>query len=110
VRRRFTPFSALNPRKAVDAVVHRLVHSHQIHAAIAARDGHGTRIIKGVAMTEQQERNRMTREREEIAARVAVFKATQEKFQRDREEYYEATMEAARAVRWNKNVGGALRR
>jgi hypothetical protein len=63
-----------------------------------------------MAMTEQQKRKRLARAREEIAARVAVFKATQEKFQRDREEYYEATMEAARATQWSKNVGGASRR
>ena len=61
-------------------------------------------------MSERQKRKRLAREREEIAARVAVFKATQEKFQRDREEYYEATMQAARAVRWNNNAGAALHR
>jgi hypothetical protein len=61
-------------------------------------------------MTEQQKRKRMALERKEIAARVATFKATQEKFQRDREAYYEATMETARAVRRNQSAGGALRR
>ena len=50
-------------------------------------------------MTELQEK--LALEREEIAERVALFKATQEKFQRDREKYYAATMEAARAVRRN---------
>jgi len=35
-------------------------------------------------------------EREEIAARVANFKATQEKFQREREEYFATTLENAR--------------
>jgi chorismate mutase len=35
-------------------------------------------------------------EREEIAARVAHFKATQEKFERAREEYFITTMENAR--------------
>jgi hypothetical protein len=35
-------------------------------------------------------------EREEIAMRVANFKATQEKFERAREEYFAATMENAR--------------
>jgi hypothetical protein len=34
--------------------------------------------------------------REEIAARVASFRATQEKFEREREEYFETTMEKAR--------------
>ena len=44
-------------------------------------------------MTEQQER--LAREREEIAARVANFKATQEKFEREREEYFVTTLENA---------------
>lgn len=34
--------------------------------------------------------------REEIAARIASFRATQEKFEREREEYFETTMENAR--------------
>jgi hypothetical protein len=55
-------------------------------------------------MTEQKDRPnqehyrqaRLNRAREEIAARVATFRATQEKFEREREEYYETTMENAR--------------
>ena len=43
--------------------------------------------------TEQQDR--FANEREEIAARVARFKATQEKFAREREAFYAATMERA---------------
>lgn len=39
--------------------------------------------------------DRLAREREEIAARVATFKATQEKFQREREEYFTTTLENA---------------
>ena len=34
--------------------------------------------------------------REEIAARIASFRATQEKFEREREEYFETTMKKAR--------------
>jgi hypothetical protein len=49
---------------------------------------------KGIGMTEQQDR--LTREREEIATRVASFKATQERFQREREEYFVTTLENAR--------------
>ena len=45
-------------------------------------------------MTESEDR--LAREREEIAARVANFKATQEKFQREREEYFVVTLENAR--------------
>jgi chorismate mutase len=44
-------------------------------------------------MNEQQDR--LAREREEIAARVASFKATQQKFEREREEYYAATLGSA---------------
>jgi chorismate mutase len=50
---------------------------------------------KGMAMTEQKDR--LTLEREEIAARVASFKATQEKFEREREEYFVTTLENARS-------------
>jgi chorismate mutase len=39
---------------------------------------------------------RLAREREEIAVRVANFKATQEKFKREREEYFTTTLESAR--------------
>jgi len=39
--------------------------------------------------TERQDR--LAREREEIEARVAKFKATQEKFQREREEFFRWT-------------------
>ena len=44
-------------------------------------------------MTDQ---NNAASEREEIAARVARFKATQEKFKREREEYFVTTLENAR--------------
>jgi len=58
-------------------------------------------------MTERQ--NRLATEREEIASRIARFKATQEKFAREREEYAAATMENAlnHAPRWTsqKAVG-----
>jgi hypothetical protein len=47
-----------------------------------------------MGMTEQQDR--LAREREEIATRVANFRATQEKFEREREEYFVATLENAR--------------
>jgi chorismate mutase len=49
---------------------------------------------KRIGMTEQQDSAAL--EREEIATRVANFKATQEKFQREREEYFVTTLENAR--------------
>ena len=47
-----------------------------------------------MGMTTLQER--IAQEREEIARRVAKFKATQEKFEREREEYFVTTLENAR--------------
>jgi hypothetical protein len=47
-------------------------------------------------MNEDEERK--ARERDEIAARVAAFRATQEKFKREREEFFVSTMESARKV------------
>lgn len=46
-------------------------------------------------MTEREER--LARDRAEIAARVARFKETQQKFEREREEYYATTLGKA----WN---------
>lgn len=48
-------------------------------------------------MTELEQR--LVKEREEIAARVASFKAMQEKFQREREEYCTVTLRNAREGR-----------
>ena len=45
-------------------------------------------------MIEQQDN--AAQEREEIAARIARFKATQEKFKRERERYFVTTLENAR--------------
>jgi hypothetical protein len=47
-----------------------------------------------MGMNDQQDRRAL--EREEIAERVASFKATQEKFRRAREEYCVTTLENAR--------------
>jgi hypothetical protein len=65
-----------------------------IRAPIRFANGDGKRIKKGMGMTEQEDR--LARERKEIAARIASFKATQEKFKREREEYYVTTLENAR--------------
>ena len=42
-----------------------------------------------------KENERLAREREQIRARVAGFKAIQEKFKREREEYFVTTLEKA---------------
>jgi hypothetical protein len=55
----------------------------------------GTRTLTGWAMSEKEDR--LARALEEIAARVASFRATQEKFQRERQEYYATTLGNA----WN---------
>jgi hypothetical protein len=66
----------------------------RIHAPFA-RANDGGRESKnqtrhGWAMTEKEER--LARDRAEIAARVASFRETQQKFEREREEYYETTL------------------
>jgi chorismate mutase len=48
-------------------------------------------------MTEQEQRR--AAEREEIAARVASFKATQKKFRREREEYFVTTLQNAQVIK-----------
>jgi hypothetical protein len=51
--------------------------------------------LQGWAMTEiamTDKDAQLVREREEIAARVANFKATQQKFERERQEYYASTL------------------
>jgi hypothetical protein len=68
----------------------------------------GTNNIKGMGMTEQQDHAAL--EREEITTRIASFRATQEKFQRERDAYCSATLEAARAVRGNRHADAELRR
>jgi hypothetical protein len=39
-------------------------------------------------------------ERADIQKRIATFKANQQRFQREREEYYATTMARARATQW----------
>jgi chorismate mutase len=51
-------------------------------------------------MTEQSER--LARTRAEIAARIASFKAMQEKFQREREEYCVTTLRNAQSGSYGK--------
>jgi hypothetical protein len=71
-----------------------------IRAPISIANAPGTRLEKKIGkenrmgMTEPQDR--LARAREEIATRVANFKATQEKFQREREEYFVTTLENAK--------------
>ena len=64
----------------------------RIHASFARANDGGARIKQdsGWAMTEKEER--LARDRAEIAARVASFRETQQKFERAREEYYETTL------------------
>ncbi len=75
--------------------MHVLTRLNVIAAAVLeCRRAH---ILKwGFDMTEDEQRK--IREREEIAARVAAFRATQEKFKREREEYFVSTLENARKV------------
>lgn len=47
---------------------------------------------------------RMATDRDDIARRVADFRETQNRFQRAREAYYEATIEKVRAIEWNESA------
>jgi len=69
---------------------------HRIRASISdanEKDANQT-ASKACRMTEREDR--LARERAEIAARVASFRATQEKFRRERDEYFATTLEKAR--------------
>jgi hypothetical protein len=55
-------------------------------------------------MSEQYDR--LARERDEIAARVANFRATQQKFERERDEYFVATLKNARHCEWSRRTLG----
>jgi hypothetical protein len=69
-----------------------------IHAPIKNADARGARIKReGWAVTKQEERR--AQEREEIATRIATFKATQQKFEREREEFFLTTMQNARKTK-----------
>ena len=46
-------------------------------------------------------KDRLDAERDVVQRRLANFKATQRKFQQEREEYYARTMSAARATQWS---------
>ncbi len=78
---------------AITRTITILQRRFPIRAPIAIANGYEDE-SKGYAMTEQQDR--LAREREEIVARVANFKATQKKFEREREEYFVTTLENAR--------------
>jgi hypothetical protein len=86
--------STANLKRCARAAITILQRDFPIHAPIADANGGWTRLKKGMGMTEPQDR--LALEREEIAARVASFKATQEKFEREREEYFVTTLENAR--------------
>ena len=64
-----------------------------IHAPFArANDGGATKSNKKTWMGDDGEGRKLARDRAEIAARVASFRETQQKFEREREEYYETTL------------------
>jgi hypothetical protein len=66
---------------------------------MAERESNKTRM----AMTEKEQR--LARDRAEIAARVASFRETQQKFEREREEYYVTTL--ANALNGSDGRSGA---
>jgi hypothetical protein len=92
-RARYKDDSGFIHCEAFDHAITFLQRRFPIGAPIAGANAGGTRLT-GMGMTEQEQR--LAREREEIAMRVANFKATQEKFEREREEYFVTTLENAR--------------
>jgi hypothetical protein len=64
----------------------------QNRASICRANGRGTRINGDGTLSRTKESERLTKEREEIAARVAGFRAIQEKFKREREDYFATTL------------------
>jgi hypothetical protein len=64
----------------------------QNRASICHANGRGTRINGDGTLSRTKESERLTKEREEIAARVAGFRAIQEKFKREREDYFATTL------------------
>jgi hypothetical protein len=87
-------------RRATITILQRLL---PIRAPIPATYEGGTR-IKGMGMTEQPDNAAL--EREEITTRIASFKATQARFERERDEYFVTTLENAR----HENVRSAIER
>src|ERR1700752_4309760 len=79
-----------------------------IRASIWDANEVGTRIkaktdgYERMVLTERE--GRLAREREEIAARVASFRATQERFRREREEYFATTLESGRHARGLRRI------
>jgi hypothetical protein len=51
---------------------------------------------------------RIATDRDNIARRVADFRETQARFQRAREEYYDATIEKVRNLEWNESADSTL--
>jgi hypothetical protein len=76
--------------------MHVLTRLNVIAAAVLEFSRTHTHVQRGFEMTEDEQRK--IREREEIAARVAAFRATQEKFKRERDEYFVSTLDNARKV------------
>jgi hypothetical protein len=52
--------------------------------------------------------DRINAARADIARRVADFRETQARFQHERENYYEATIEKVRTLEWNGSGGKTL--
>lgn len=48
--------------------------------------------------------DRIAKARADLQERVSKFQETQARFQRDRDDYYENTIERVRATRWNEFV------
>lgn len=52
----------------------------------------------------QMNEDRMAQERADLQQRVSRFQETQARFQRERDDYYDSTIERVRTIRWNRFV------
>jgi hypothetical protein len=64
---------------------------------VAGRESRDSLIQKGWGMTDLE--LHLAQEREEIAARIASFRETQQRFEREREEFFVSTWQRVRGLR-----------
>jgi hypothetical protein len=92
----------ISNRQNFQAHVHSTILHQRFRNRAPIRDAntHGSmqRFAEQRMGMREQQRERLEIERAEIAARVAIFKATQEKFERERDEYFVTTLRNACAT------------
>jgi len=90
---------ALSMVKSVSAAEHirNAVRPQSLQQSTKPREGSAT-LSQGVIAEGSSAEERLAMQRADVRERVQMFKATQERFKREREEYYAATMAKVRAA------------